>query len=388
MAHVIERKNQAESELKFAVARLRDTASTPEAPGHGPQTAPIGWALSEVIRQWRRLCGSMCARPWCRYGNTLLAPHVGLILCVPNCIHGTMLLGEVTQAAAALAAVQGAFNWLVDNYPRLAEWASSASRGAFSCSASIVLRTARIDRRISSTASRRSDRVGNSWPACYRPAGTPQDDGPDRSNAAAHPRGLGPDCGVALRRTRYIARPEHRRLHRCLSPCARRTPRGNRRSAGRRGLCEGGGSRSPPLFARERSSIATSASHGGRIVRSVRQCVAGRADAFVGGQPADPCQRRQSDVDPPQRRDIERNGRTVSAQTVSDGARPGGGGGAFAVDPADRSRRHDHHRRARPDRVAQRDRRAAVRLFAGRGRWQATSAISCRRRIASSTTAI
>ena len=39
-----------------------------------------------------------------------------------------MSLGEVTQAAAAFAAVQGAFNWLVDNYPRLAEWASSASR--------------------------------------------------------------------------------------------------------------------------------------------------------------------------------------------------------------------------------------------------------------------
>jgi hypothetical protein len=42
--------------------------------------------------------------------------------------NGSMLLGEVTQAAAAFAAVQGAFNWLVDNYPRLAEWASSAGR--------------------------------------------------------------------------------------------------------------------------------------------------------------------------------------------------------------------------------------------------------------------
>ena len=75
MAHVIERKNQAESELKFAVARLRDTASTPEAPGHGPQTAPIGWALSEVIRQWRRLCGSMCARPWCPRQHVAGAPY-------------------------------------------------------------------------------------------------------------------------------------------------------------------------------------------------------------------------------------------------------------------------------------------------------------------------
>ena len=128
MAHVIERKNQAESELKFAVARLRDTASTPEAPGHGPRMVPIGWALSEVIRQWRRLCGQHVRTTLVSHGNTLLAPLIGLILCVPNYIHGTMLLGEVTQAAAAFAAVQGAFNWLVDNYPRLAEWASSASR--------------------------------------------------------------------------------------------------------------------------------------------------------------------------------------------------------------------------------------------------------------------
>ena len=62
------------------------------------------------------------------HGNTLLAPLVGLILCVPHYVQGTMLLGEVTQAAAAFVAVQGAFNWLVDNYPRLAEWLSLANR--------------------------------------------------------------------------------------------------------------------------------------------------------------------------------------------------------------------------------------------------------------------
>jgi putative ATP-binding cassette transporter len=62
------------------------------------------------------------------HANTLLAPLVGLVLCVPHYVGGNMLLGEVTQAAAAFVAVQGAFNWLVDNYPRLAEWLSSAHR--------------------------------------------------------------------------------------------------------------------------------------------------------------------------------------------------------------------------------------------------------------------
>ena len=58
----------------------------------------------------------------------LLAPVVAYFLCFPKYIHGAMTLGEVTQSAAAFVTVQGAFNWLVDNYPRLAEWMSSAYR--------------------------------------------------------------------------------------------------------------------------------------------------------------------------------------------------------------------------------------------------------------------
>jgi ABC-type uncharacterized transport system fused permease/ATPase subunit len=126
MAHVIERKNQAESELKFAVARLR--GSPPAAAAGADESVPVGFALGEVMRHWRHLCGQHVRTTLVSHGNTLLAPLVGLILCVPQYLTEAMSLGEVTQAAAAFAAVQGAFNWLVDNYPRLAEWASSASR--------------------------------------------------------------------------------------------------------------------------------------------------------------------------------------------------------------------------------------------------------------------
>jgi hypothetical protein len=53
--------------------------------------------------------------------NFLLAPVSAWALCSPKFLAGTMSLGELTQAAAAFVAVQSAFNWLVDNYPRLAD---------------------------------------------------------------------------------------------------------------------------------------------------------------------------------------------------------------------------------------------------------------------------
>jgi putative ATP-binding cassette transporter len=129
MVDVIECKNQAESELKYAFARLRGSAAAQMTSSDiEAATTTAGTALKDVIHQWRRLCGQHMRTTIVSHGNTLLAPLVGLILCVPHYVQGTMLLGEVTQAAAAFVAVQGAFNWLVDNYPRLAEWLSSANR--------------------------------------------------------------------------------------------------------------------------------------------------------------------------------------------------------------------------------------------------------------------
>jgi putative ATP-binding cassette transporter len=64
-----------------------------------------------------------------------------LLLCAPKYLAGTMTLGEVVQAAAAFAIVQGAFNWITDSYVRLAEWTSSANRVA-----SLLLALDQIDR--------------------------------------------------------------------------------------------------------------------------------------------------------------------------------------------------------------------------------------------------
>ena len=72
--------------------------------------------------------------------DSLLTPIIALLLCMPKYLVGTMTLGEVVQAAAAFAIVQSAFNWITDNYGRLAEWTSSANRVA-----SLLLASDQID---------------------------------------------------------------------------------------------------------------------------------------------------------------------------------------------------------------------------------------------------
>jgi vitamin B12/bleomycin/antimicrobial peptide transport system ATP-binding/permease protein len=125
MVDVIERKNQAEADFKYVVARI-NTRTTLEP--HDQDSQNLEAAQKSVIDQWRRLCGQHLRTTFVSHGNNLLAPIMGLIFSAPNYVMGRVTLGEVTQAAAAFVAVQGAFNWLVDNYPRLAEWMSSAYR--------------------------------------------------------------------------------------------------------------------------------------------------------------------------------------------------------------------------------------------------------------------
>jgi putative ATP-binding cassette transporter len=125
MVDVIERKNQAEADFKYVVARVN--TRTTLAP-HADDAPTLAAAQEGVIGQWKRVCGQHMRTTLVSHGNTLLAPIIGLVLCAPNYVIGRVTLGEVTQAAAAFVAVQGAFNWLVDNYPRLAEWMSSAYR--------------------------------------------------------------------------------------------------------------------------------------------------------------------------------------------------------------------------------------------------------------------
>ena len=129
LMRVIQIKDQAEAELITAAHLLREVG---EAAAPKQQAAEVRqglWqALQNTLEQWRRLCWQLMRTTLVSQGNSLLAPMIGLVLCAPKFLAGTMTLGELTQAAAAFTLVQGSFNWLVDNYGRVADWKSSLGR--------------------------------------------------------------------------------------------------------------------------------------------------------------------------------------------------------------------------------------------------------------------
>lgn len=129
LTQAVEGKNRAEAELRSVSAHLReDGEHWSPSPGSVDETAVIRPPLDHVIAQWLRLCWLLTRMTVISYGSTIVTPIAGLLLCMPKYLSGTMSLGEAVQAAAAFVMVQGAFNWVTDNYGRLADWMSSANR--------------------------------------------------------------------------------------------------------------------------------------------------------------------------------------------------------------------------------------------------------------------
>jgi putative ATP-binding cassette transporter len=81
-----------------------------------------------VLREWRALLGQHMRTTLVSQGSSLIAPVIPIILAAPKFLDGSMSLGQVMQAASAFTIVQAAFGWLVDNYPRLADWSAGARR--------------------------------------------------------------------------------------------------------------------------------------------------------------------------------------------------------------------------------------------------------------------
>ena len=126
-----ENKNQVEAEFRAALTRVREYGeSIAILGGEKEERAGLDGLLNKVIVGWSRMAKQYMRTMFVSHGNFVIASVIPIILCAPKYLSGEMTLGTVMQAAAAFIQVQYAFNWIVDNYPRLAEWAASARRAS------------------------------------------------------------------------------------------------------------------------------------------------------------------------------------------------------------------------------------------------------------------
>jgi putative ATP-binding cassette transporter len=137
-----ENKNQAEAEYRYALTRLRENGeSIAMLGGEAEERASLDAAFTTARKRWRELMMQYIRTTIVSQSSGGLAPIIPILLCAPKYVTGTMTLGEVMQAASAFLIVQTAFNWLVENYPRLADWTASARRFA-----SLLLSLDRLER--------------------------------------------------------------------------------------------------------------------------------------------------------------------------------------------------------------------------------------------------
>ena len=128
---VSEAKNQSEAEMRYVLTRLRENGeSIALIQGEEEEREGVDRSLRKVLLAWRDICFQTMKTTVVSQTSSFIAPVLPIILCAPKFLDGTMTLGEVMQAASAFTIVQGAFNWLVDNYARLADWTASARRAA------------------------------------------------------------------------------------------------------------------------------------------------------------------------------------------------------------------------------------------------------------------
>ncbi|MGF9567269.1 ABC transporter ATP-binding protein/permease [Neorhizobium sp. JUb45] len=128
---VSEVKNQLEAEFRYTLTRVRENGeSIALLGGEEEERNDLDRRFGAVRQQWRKLASQYMRTTLVSHTSLLVAPIVPVLLCVPKFLDGSMSLGQVMQAASAFTIVQGAFGWLVDNYPRLADWNACARRVA------------------------------------------------------------------------------------------------------------------------------------------------------------------------------------------------------------------------------------------------------------------
>lgn len=124
-----EERNAQEARFRYGLMRLRDSADAIAiGGGQASERRAIDQTYQNLALRWLAVIRERARLTWITNGSGVLVPVVPLLLAAPKYLSGDMTLGGVMQVAAAFVQVQVAFNWVLDNYMRIAEWLASARR--------------------------------------------------------------------------------------------------------------------------------------------------------------------------------------------------------------------------------------------------------------------
>ncbi len=122
-------RNEGEARLRYALMRIRDHGEAIAlARAEAGERRAVAQTYDSLAQRWLAMIRQRGRLTWITNGSGALVPVVPLLLAAPKYLSGEMSLGGVVQVAAAFVAVQNAFNWVLDNFMRIAEWLAAARR--------------------------------------------------------------------------------------------------------------------------------------------------------------------------------------------------------------------------------------------------------------------
>lgn len=122
-------RNQAEADHRFALVRLRENAEgIALIRGERDEERVLARAYGGVEAAMRRLLRSERDLMWLGSAYMAVAGILPLLLGAPRFFAGALTLGMLMQLAQAFVEVTRALSWLVENWPRVADWRSHVER--------------------------------------------------------------------------------------------------------------------------------------------------------------------------------------------------------------------------------------------------------------------
>lgn len=129
MVEINLRRNQAESDHRFALVRIRESSEAIALiRGEPDEERGLRAAFEHVVRVMRDLMRSERNLMWLTSAYGMLLTVFPILVASPRYFAGAITLGVLMQIASAFGEVTRALNWFVDNFPRIADWRSHVER--------------------------------------------------------------------------------------------------------------------------------------------------------------------------------------------------------------------------------------------------------------------